>query len=251
MPPKRNRSTTLSETTKNEIEKKPTEEKPVEIEIKKSKKEKEENKKNELTEDTLVEKVGKANFLKGLEYFDQNAVSSFDEKNNTISSSCRGSGSNRYDVAVELNDVELFNGKCSCPVGQDGICKHVVTLILKWLEKKGKFVKKASKSHTPDEEKKLKAMRMQMSAYSIAELKKLLKENDLSSSGTKQELIERCSDGASFGALPRCPKCSGGRLRVIAGHYVCPGFMEDDEFINCDYVTSTIKRVQWKIPDKL
>jgi len=70
--------------------------------------------------------------------------------------------------------------------------------------------------------------------------------NDQSAGKNKQELLEKVADGMLFGALPRCPKCAGGRLRVLGNMYTCPGFMEDDTFQDCDYVSMDIKRIPWK-----
>lgn len=43
-----------------------------------------------------------------------------------------------------------------------------------------------------------------------------------------------------------CSSCGGGKLRFNqkTGIYTCPGYMDDDEFKNCDktYFMSQIKR---------
>eukprot|EP00811_Abedinium_folium_P037031 NODE_9684_length_1406_cov_4.647381.p2 GENE.NODE_9684_length_1406_cov_4.647381~~NODE_9684_length_1406_cov_4.647381.p2 ORF type:complete len:402 (+),score=111.75 NODE_9684_length_1406_cov_4.647381:95-1207(+) len=77
-------------------------------------------------------------------------------------------------------------------------------------------------------------------------LKALLRTHDMSTTGTKAELVARCADGKAFGALPRCPQCSGGRIRFEAGIYRCPGYMDDDDFNPCNFKASTIERLPWQ-----
>ena len=43
----------------------------------------------------------------------------------------------------------------------------------------------------------------------------VLELNQQIKSGTKQELVERVVDGKLYGALPRCPSCGGGTLKVF------------------------------------
>lgn len=68
--------------------------------------------------------------------------------------------------------------------------------------------------------------------WTVAELKELLQANRQLKGGSKPALVARCSDGKLYGALPRCPKCSGGRLKVLydcavghggQGFFRCPG----------------------------
>jgi hypothetical protein len=67
--------------------------------------------------------------------------------------------------------------------------------------------------------------------------------------GTKKELIERIADGKVLGSIPLCPSCGGGRPRFDSGKgtYLCPGFMEDDKFVNCNkkFNMSEIIRNPW------
>ena len=48
----------------------------------------------------------------------------------------------------------------------------------------------------------------------VKDLKELLHLNDQSCQGNRGELAAKCADSAAFGRLPRCPRCSGGRIRV-------------------------------------
>ena len=54
-------------------------------------------------------------------------------------------------------------------------------------------------------------------AYSKMTVKQLddeLTDNNAIKSGNKEEKINRCIDGRIFGALPVCPTCQFGKLRV-------------------------------------
>ena len=44
-----------------------------------------------------------------------------------------------------------------------------------------------------------------------------LRLNSQAVSGNKSALVPRCVDGQMYGALPHCPRCSEGRLRVAYG----------------------------------
>jgi hypothetical protein len=64
-----------------------------------------------------------------------------------------------------------------------------------------------------------------------------LEANNQKKTGAKSELVERCIDGKLFGALPKCPKCGGGILRVTydakfghggKGTYTCPGYFDGE-----------------------
>jgi len=141
----------------------------------------------------------------------------------------------------------LYDGVCTCPVGTEGKCKHSVALLFTLLESEGNSEKKPDRfARSAEDESAIKSKINEISHNSVATLKDLLKMNDQSAGKNKQELLEKVADGMLFGALPRCPKCAGGRLRVLGNMYTCPGFMEDDTFQDCDYVSMDIKRIPWK-----
>lgn len=57
------------------------------------------------------------------------------------------------------------------------------------------------------------------------------------------------ADGMLFGALPKCPLCSG-HLRYSGGMYKCHGYLS--AWSKCSYSATDIKRVKgkWKIPEE-
>ncbi|GAB2282278.1 Poly [ADP-ribose] polymerase 1 [Dionaea muscipula] len=82
---------------------------------------------------------------------------------------------------------------------------------------------------------------------STAELREMLEANCQESSGTELDLRERCADGMLFGALKRCPICSG-HLHYSGGSYRCRGFIS--EWSKCSFSTMQPERVtgEWRIP---
>ena len=73
--------------------------------------------------------------------------------------------------------------------------------------------------------------------------------NGQSRSGNKTELADNCADGKVLGKIPQCESCGGGRLRfnMKTGIYKCPGFMEDDKFVNCHktFTMEEVNRTRW------
>lgn len=84
---------------------------------------------------------------------------------------------------------------------------------------------------------------------STGELREMLEANDQESSGSELDLRDRCADAMLFGALPKCPLCSG-HLRYSGGMYRCHGYLS--EWSKCSYSVTDIKRDKgkWKIPEE-
>ncbi|XP_073033564.1 poly [ADP-ribose] polymerase 1-like [Primulina eburnea] len=82
-----------------------------------------------------------------------------------------------------------------------------------------------------------------------SELREMLEVNDQDLKGSELDLRERCADGMLFGALSKCPLCSGW-LRYSSGMYRCCGYLS--EWSKCSYSTAKPQRVKgkWKIPEE-
>lgn len=82
---------------------------------------------------------------------------------------------------------------------------------------------------------KVEAAKAQFSRMPVADLKRLLKANGQAMMGLKEGIVQRVAEGYVMGAIPNCPKCYGGRPRydITTGIYSCPGYMDDDTFVNC------------------
>jgi hypothetical protein len=101
-----------------------------------------------------------------------------------------------------------------------------------------KVVKKVSsgpKGYTPAQYTTFKELKADFNAKSNQVLKDLLRKNCQSMSGSKDELVYKCADGAVLGRIPRCPKCYGGRPKFDfqKGTYYCSGYRDDVDFKNC------------------
>ena len=59
-------------------------------------------------------------------------------------------------------------------------------------------------------------------------------------SGNKKQLIVRVAEGRVLGAIPRCPKCSGGKpsFDSSTGLYKCRGYFDDDQYVPCSWLAN-------------
>ncbi|KAH6813661.1 polymerase 2 [Perilla frutescens var. frutescens] len=80
-----------------------------------------------------------------------------------------------------------------------------------------------------------------------SELREMLEVNEQDSRGSELNLRERCADGMLFGALAKCPMCSGW-LHYSSGMYRCSGYLS--EWTKCSYSSHEPQRIKgkWKIP---
>ncbi|KAG1354900.1 putative Poly [ADP-ribose] polymerase [Cocos nucifera] len=82
-----------------------------------------------------------------------------------------------------------------------------------------------------------------------AELREMLEANGQDSAGSEYDLRDRCADGMLFGALGKCPICSGS-LHYSGGQYRCHGYVS--AWSRCSYSTTDPLRLKekWKIPEE-
>jgi len=120
---------------------------------------------------------------------------------------------------------------------------------------KAKKAKSIPKKVIDAEKKKWKEIEDGLYESAVGDLKEMLGANGQKKGGTKAELVERITDAKMYGCLPRCPKCSGGQLRVTykgakwgmagQGSFSCPGYMDDTDFKSCDFTSESAERVPW------
>ncbi|XP_038887409.1 poly [ADP-ribose] polymerase 1-like isoform X2 [Benincasa hispida] len=81
------------------------------------------------------------------------------------------------------------------------------------------------------------------------ELREMLESNDQDSTGSELDLRDRCADGMMFGALAKCPICSGS-LRYSGGMYLCHRYQS--AWSKCSYFTREPERLKgkWKVPEE-
>jgi len=84
-----------------------------------------------LTKEALERVAYGQSFERGRRYFEQGRVKALKESDGVVTARVRGS--RWYDVELRAEPVGL-RGRCSCPVGQDGLfCKHCVATGAAWL----------------------------------------------------------------------------------------------------------------------
>jgi len=71
---------------------------------------------------------------RGKTYFRQDRIQRPRREAHTLKAECRGSRPDPYHLEVEFHDDGIGRAECSCPVGGGGRCKHVVALLLTWVE---------------------------------------------------------------------------------------------------------------------
>jgi len=119
---------------------------------------------------------------------------------------------------------------------------------------------------TNDDVNLFETLRQEFRALTNDKLKAILKANDQSQTGNKDVLVAKVADGAAFGKLPRCPSCSGGKIKIrIPGadgglvslenaqkkpnkswkRYYCTGYYDDDEPVHCRWSSDTVVREEW------
>mmetsp|Transcript_33802 Transcript_33802/g.46810 ORF Transcript_33802/g.46810 Transcript_33802/m.46810 type:complete len:410 (+) Transcript_33802:112-1341(+) len=127
--------------------------------------------------------------------------------------------------------------------------------------KKAKTERKADKEEDEDEKPKKKAKKevtvsgegddlaSKYNAMTNAQLKQVLKNNLQLLGGTKSELVERCVDGETHGALPKCPICAKATVKVNdkTKEYFCPGFFDDSMKVrmSCPFKAPQVERLSW------
>ena len=87
-----------------------------------------------LTHDQIRARCTEQSFTRGLEYFHAGAIGNPVLHGWTLSATCQGTGPVPYRVTVEFMPTTIAATSCSCPYEYDGECKHVVALLLTYIE---------------------------------------------------------------------------------------------------------------------
>jgi len=178
-----------------------------------------------------------------------------------------------------FNDDKVSHYDCTCPsfkkitdTGLDGSndaptykrpCGHIgaVLLVLKKKQEEETLQGKtspdtlrkqlyvtANRRRTPEELAKEAKFRQKLQNYTVSRLRSVLVRNGQKKGGNKDELINRCTDGIIYGALPKCPLCKTGFLYYATGMYRCNGTFDRQAQRKtlCSYETDEVKRTKWK-----
>jgi len=76
---------------------------------------------------------------RGETYFRQDRIQRPRREGRTLKAECQGSRPGPYHLEATLHDDGIAAAECSCPVGGGGRCKHVVALLLTWVEAPEEF----------------------------------------------------------------------------------------------------------------
>ena len=88
----------------------------------------------ELTSEQIQERCTEQSYMRGLDYFHNGAIENATLHGYTLSGTCEGTDIDPYRVAVELMPTGIAAAYCSCPYDWGGDCKHIVALLLTYVE---------------------------------------------------------------------------------------------------------------------
>lgn len=92
-----------------------------------------------LTEEQLLDWVDETALTRGRPYADSGAVFATRRVSSTLRARCQGSHPDAYHVEITLGPEGVEDALCSCPVGDDGTCKHVAATLLVWMREPALF----------------------------------------------------------------------------------------------------------------
>ncbi len=85
-------------------------------------------------------------FERGESLYKNSAVSKTSIQENRLTGKCAGQSTPFYDLTIELDDYGVRKAVCSCPFNFPGYCKHIVALLLKYINEPDKFTIRKSAS---------------------------------------------------------------------------------------------------------
>ncbi|MEM1216101.1 MAG: SWIM zinc finger family protein [Bacteroidota bacterium] len=95
-----------------------------------------------LTEQDIKAKFNPTYFQRGLKYYQAGYVSNTSISGKILQGKCEGSYANYYRMEVHLGKKGIVKTNCTCPIG--GGCKHVIALLLTWVNDPALFREKQS-----------------------------------------------------------------------------------------------------------
>jgi uncharacterized Zn finger protein len=78
-------------------------------------------------------------FKRALAYFAEGAIFETRRQGMTLSGQCQGSDLEPYVIRVPLDKKSVADTDCDCPYDYEGICKHIVSLLLTYIHKPQRF----------------------------------------------------------------------------------------------------------------
>ncbi len=93
-----------------------------------------------ITRDMVQAWVGERSYGRGGAYYRDGRVGYPRRRGREIRAQCQGSVPTPYQVQVMLGQTGIWSARCTCPVGDDGHCKHVAATLLAWIEEPARFI---------------------------------------------------------------------------------------------------------------
>ena len=87
-----------------------------------------------ITLDQIQDRCTAQSFTRGEEYFDMGMIGNPVLHGWTLASTCEGTEEEPYHVSVELMPTGIAATDCSCPYNYEGDCKHIVALLLTYVD---------------------------------------------------------------------------------------------------------------------
>ncbi len=103
-----------------------------------------------LNERAIRALVGARNYDKAVAYHAWGAVHRGRREGSVLFARCEGSGHEVWRVRVAFDATQVRGAHCSCPVGEDGTCKHVAATLLAWAHRPEEFLPTGSLSQALD-----------------------------------------------------------------------------------------------------
>ncbi|MEM1128409.1 MAG: SWIM zinc finger family protein [Bacteroidota bacterium] len=89
-------------------------------------------------------RVDGGSFSRGRAYADRGYVHDLRRQGRTLKAACTGSAPTPYALRVTFDAHGIAEADCSCPIGHGGYCKHIVALLLTWIDRPDRFAEVAS-----------------------------------------------------------------------------------------------------------
>ncbi len=93
-----------------------------------------------LTEEDITENCSEQSFEKGEDYYYRGAIVHPMIYGMTLRAECEGSQFDNYIVTVSLAEDGIADAYCTCSYDWGGYCKHIVALLLTWINTPDKFL---------------------------------------------------------------------------------------------------------------
>ena len=87
-----------------------------------------------ITEDDIRGLASPQSFERGSNYFHNDALFNTRRVGNDLRGDCHGSSYIPYRVSAQLGISGITATQCTCPYDWGGICKHIVALLLTWVQ---------------------------------------------------------------------------------------------------------------------